>query len=292
MPRENKTKYAVLGLLAYGPLSGYDIKRIYAQSLGNFWSESYGHIYPILKRLEEEGLATREVQHHTGKPDRNVYTITEAGRAELHRWLAQPPEPVRERVELLLKLFHGWEIGPEAMIEHVKQTRAQHVALLERYAHYDKVMTRDNEPPSPYWNGQVYGQAGGQCRQVGSKLVGLSSLGVKVQLRLQRFPAFAQRSSYQSKGNKHATLWFHGVTCIPLESRTTWPPTSNGCQRFSWGRAMRSRGPFAPQFRQMPFSVEFAGLDMVSHGGGAVRPFGRCLAKARPCRGRCCRTLA
>jgi DNA-binding PadR family transcriptional regulator len=61
MPRENKTKFAVLGLLAYAPLSGYDIRRIYAQSLGNFWSESYGAIYPILKRLEEEGLATREV---------------------------------------------------------------------------------------------------------------------------------------------------------------------------------------------------------------------------------------
>jgi len=151
MPRENKTKHAVLGLLAYGPLSGYDIKRIYAQSLGNFWSESYGHIYPILKRLEDEGLATREVQHQTGKPDRNVYTITGLGRDELHRWLAQPPEPARERVEVLLKLFHGWEVGPAAMIQHVKQIRAEHEALLQRYAHYDEVMTRDNEPPSPYW---------------------------------------------------------------------------------------------------------------------------------------------
>ena len=106
MPRENKTKYAVLGLLTYAPLSGYDIRRIYDQSLGNFWSESYGAIYPILKRLEEEGLATREVQHQAGKPDRNVYTITELGRDELHRWLAQPPfettptataSPIRQR---------------------------------------------------------------------------------------------------------------------------------------------------------------------------------------------------
>ena len=151
MPRENKTKYAVLGLLTYAPLSGYDIRRIYEQSLGNFWSESYGAIYPILKRLEEEGLATREVERQAGKPDRNVYTITDLGREELHRWLAQPPEPIKERVELLLKLFHGWEVGPAVMIEHVKQTRAEHEALLQRYAHYDEVMTRDNEPPSPYW---------------------------------------------------------------------------------------------------------------------------------------------
>jgi DNA-binding PadR family transcriptional regulator len=151
MPRENKTKYAVLGLLMYASLSGYDIRRIYADSLGNFWSESYGAIYPILKRLEEEGLATREVERQTGKPDRNVYTITDLGREEMHQWLAQPADPVRERVEVLLKLFHGWEVGPAAMIEHVERFRAEHVALLERYAHYDEMMTRDNEPPAPYW---------------------------------------------------------------------------------------------------------------------------------------------
>jgi PadR family transcriptional regulator AphA len=151
MPRENKTKYAVLGLLAYAPMSGYDVKRIYAQSLGNFWSESYGHIYPILKRLEDEGLATRDVERQTGKPDRNVYTITDLGRDELHRWLAQPPDPHKERVELLLKLFHGWETGPAAMIEHVEQMRAEHEALLERYAHYDEAMAHGGEPPTPYW---------------------------------------------------------------------------------------------------------------------------------------------
>ena len=151
MPRENKTKYAVLGLLAYAPLSGYDIRRIYAQSLGNFWSESYGHIYPILKRLEGEGLATREVVGRAGRPDRNVYTITELGREELRRWLAVPPEPQKERVEVLLKVFHGWEVGPAAMIEHVRQTRAEHEALLQRYDHYDEAMSAASEPPEAYW---------------------------------------------------------------------------------------------------------------------------------------------
>ena len=151
MPRENKTKFAVLGLLAYAPLSGYDIRRIYSQSLGNFWSESYGAIYPVFKRLVDEGLATREVCPHAGKPDRHVYTITDEGRDELHRWLEQPLEPVRERVELLLKLFHGWEVGPEVMIEHVQDARAQHVELLKRYDHYDQAMAADSAPPTPYW---------------------------------------------------------------------------------------------------------------------------------------------
>ena len=151
MPRENKTKYAVLGLLAYGPLSGYDIRRVYAQSLGNFWSESYGHIYPILKRLVDEGLATRDVQQQAGKPDRHVCSITDSGREELRHWLAQPPEPQKERVELLLKLFHGWETGPAVMIEHLRQCRAEHEALLQKYEHYDQAMAGKGEPPTAYW---------------------------------------------------------------------------------------------------------------------------------------------
>ena len=138
MPRENKTKFAVLGLLTYGSLSGYDIRRIYAQSLGNFWSESYGHIYPILKRLDDEGLATREVQRQAGRPDRHVYTITDKGREELHHWLAQPAEPLKERLEVLLKVFHGWEMGRDVIVEHVKAFRAEHEALLRRYAHYEE----------------------------------------------------------------------------------------------------------------------------------------------------------
>jgi DNA-binding PadR family transcriptional regulator len=151
MARENKTKYAVLGLLTYAPLSGYDIRRIYEHSLGNFWSESYGHIYPILRRLEEEGLATSDVQRQEGKPDRHVYAITPAGRAELHRWLAQPVEPQKERVELLLKLFHGWEMGSTVMVEHVKRERATHEALLEKYAGYEQHISDEGATPAPYW---------------------------------------------------------------------------------------------------------------------------------------------
>jgi len=104
-----------------------------------------------LKRLVDEGLATRDVQQHAGKPDRHAYTITDRGRDELHRWLALPPEPHKERVELLLKLFHGWEMGPAVMIEHVKGARAEHEAFLQKYDHYDEAMAREDEPPTPYW---------------------------------------------------------------------------------------------------------------------------------------------
>jgi DNA-binding PadR family transcriptional regulator len=53
--KKGKTRFAVLGILSYGPMSGYDIKKFYEKNVAGFWSESYGQIYPILKRLAEEG---------------------------------------------------------------------------------------------------------------------------------------------------------------------------------------------------------------------------------------------
>jgi PadR family transcriptional regulator AphA len=151
VPRENKTRYAVLGLLTYMPLSGYDIKSIYQRSLGNFWSESFGHIYPTLGRLVEEGLATCEEGSSGGRPGRKVYTITEEGRAEARRWLEQPAEPHQERMETLLKVYLGWEIGSEGATEHVRRFRGEHEAHLARYAVYADRIAAEQAPGSPYW---------------------------------------------------------------------------------------------------------------------------------------------
>ena len=104
MSRSGRTGQALLGFLTWGPMSGYDLKKVIDGSISNFWSESYGQIYPVLKKLEAEGRVTcREGQE--GGRKRNVYAITEAGSAELDAWLAEPPEDQPSRNELLLKLF-------------------------------------------------------------------------------------------------------------------------------------------------------------------------------------------
>ena len=60
MPKENRTKFAILGMLDCAPMSGYDIRKMSAMSIAHFWKEDYGHIYPTLKLLQDEGLATME----------------------------------------------------------------------------------------------------------------------------------------------------------------------------------------------------------------------------------------
>ncbi|GLV60414.1 hypothetical protein KDH_72330 [Dictyobacter sp. S3.2.2.5] len=133
MPKENKSRYAMMGLLSICPGSGYDIKKFMEKSTSNFWSESYGQIYPMLKKLVDEGLAVSRAEKQEGKPDRYVYTLTERGRQELQRWLLEPVEEAPERNELLLKLFFGQQVDVPDNIEHVQRFRQLNVELLEKY---------------------------------------------------------------------------------------------------------------------------------------------------------------
>lgn len=111
--RERSTGHVVLGILAVGgDLSGYEIRQWVAQALGFFWSESFGQIYPELRRLAKAGLIKALPSPGKGR-DVKRYRITAAGRGELERWLARVPQAERPRNELLLKLFFGSVAGPE-----------------------------------------------------------------------------------------------------------------------------------------------------------------------------------
>lgn len=121
MPRPNRTEPALLGLLALEPRSGYDLKQAVAEQLSHFWSESFGNIYPTLRRLQERGWLSAREEREQGRPPRTVYSVTSAGREALDRWLARPVEPVRPRNELLLRMFLGPLSDPVALAGQVRQ---------------------------------------------------------------------------------------------------------------------------------------------------------------------------
>jgi PadR family transcriptional regulator, regulatory protein AphA len=125
MARVNPTEFAILGLLAEEALAGYDIKKRVEERLSHFWSESYGHIYPMLRRLHERGLVDQSVERQEGRPDRKVYSITEDGRAALENWFAEPAAPQRPRNEVLLRLFLGRHANPSYLIRDIRAQRDQ-----------------------------------------------------------------------------------------------------------------------------------------------------------------------
>ncbi len=117
------TGRVILGMIAFGMRTGYDIKQLVDKSTRHFWAASYGQIYPELKRLEAQGLVRGRPEPSGGRA-RTVYELTGAGRDALHRWLESTEEPLYElRDEGMLKLFFSDLASPALRIEHVRAMR-------------------------------------------------------------------------------------------------------------------------------------------------------------------------
>jgi PadR family transcriptional regulator AphA len=151
-PRESTSRFAILGVLGFGAMSGYDVKKLIERSVKHFWNESYGQIYPVLNRLAAEGLAGRRREKQRGKPDRYIYSLTDKGRQELARWLGVPARQEPSRNELLLKLFLGAE-GPVgdsiAQLEHYASSQR---ARLEMYVGIERSLRKElaGHPQLPF----------------------------------------------------------------------------------------------------------------------------------------------
>ncbi len=118
----NPTGRVILGMLALGKRTGYDIKQLVDKSTRNFWAASYGQIYPELRRLEDQGLVRGRPEPSGGRA-RTAYELTEAGEAALRGWLASDDELLYEvRDEGLLKLFFSDSL-PERRVENIRAMR-------------------------------------------------------------------------------------------------------------------------------------------------------------------------
>jgi len=107
MAKKGKTKYVLLGLIADGPKTGYEIKQTIERSIGYFWQESYGQIYPVLHFLLKENYITSKSISQKGKPDKIIYSITKSGIRHLEEWLTSSVDIAPHRNELLLRVFFG-----------------------------------------------------------------------------------------------------------------------------------------------------------------------------------------
>src|SRR6266480_3732111 len=148
-----RSKYAILGMLSICPRSGYDIKKAVEGSISYFWTESYGQIYPILKKLVAERLATKTVRKQAGKPDRHVYALTAQGRKALRTWLHGDVMPTVQRNELLLKLLFGQEGSIAVNIQHVEEYRKRQNKRYEECKAIQRNL-RTQDPGNlavPYW---------------------------------------------------------------------------------------------------------------------------------------------
>ena len=144
------TAEALLGMLSLRPMSGYELRQTIAESIGNFWSESFGQIYPTLKRLEADGLVIGAEGDRAGS---TIYRLTDAGRERLLEWLAVMPRAQVNRDESLLKLFFGNLAEPANVREHITERKRLAAADLARFERMEPEMLREHAGRAgmPFW---------------------------------------------------------------------------------------------------------------------------------------------
>jgi DNA-binding PadR family transcriptional regulator len=127
--------YAVLGLLARRPSSGYELGTRAATSIDNFWPLTRTHIYAELAKLESLGYVVSVEVAQVHLPDKRVYSVTPAGMQALETWLADPdPGIARPRHPMLVKLFFGERAAPAQTQALLVQYRTQTRARRDRFA--------------------------------------------------------------------------------------------------------------------------------------------------------------
>lgn len=98
-------RHAVMAALLEGEASGYDLAKAFDATVANFWMSTPQQLYRELERMEAEGLVTARVVQQERRPNKRLFSLTEAGRAAVHAYTAEPPgKPAVIRDELMVKV--------------------------------------------------------------------------------------------------------------------------------------------------------------------------------------------
>jgi len=129
--KKNVANYMIMGMLNMEPLTGYELKKKFEDSIINSWNLSFGQIYPTLKVLEKKGFVTQSTRTNPNRPPSKVYNLTEKGRQELTKWLSGNISRERLKYEIFLKLFFGGQISIAENINNIREFRAKNLEELK-----------------------------------------------------------------------------------------------------------------------------------------------------------------
>jgi PadR family transcriptional regulator, regulatory protein AphA len=143
-------KYILLGFLNYQPMTGYELKQTLDHSVSHFWHAYHSQIYTTLRQMEADGLVVSEFLYSEGQPDRRVYSLTDAGRADFTAWLNQSlteMSPIKE--ELLVRLFFSARRDPKSVLAELYLQRELHQKKLAEYRGLASGWVDKNVPALP-----------------------------------------------------------------------------------------------------------------------------------------------
>ena len=114
-------KDIILGILSKKERSGYEINDILQNQLSYFYDGTYGMIYPTLRKLEKDGKITKEVVIQDGRPNKNIYAITESGKKELASYLQSDVNDEIFKSDFLMRLFFGNSLNDDDLEQLIRE---------------------------------------------------------------------------------------------------------------------------------------------------------------------------
>ncbi len=136
--------HAILVSLSEQSGSGYELAGRFDRSIGYFWAATHQQIYRTLKTMEDDGWVRVTPVVQQGRPDKKVYTVSDAGRAELARWIAKPLSGRGSSVadsrtrDIAIKVRGAGYGDVEAVRAQVAALRAERADLLDTYRGFEK----------------------------------------------------------------------------------------------------------------------------------------------------------
>lgn len=158
--------YAILGLLSWKPLTGYDVKRVMQDSPFLYWSGNNNQIYKALTKLLEKGFVTNEIQYQESAPNKKIYSITESGLSELIRWVtSEEPEIPEYKKNFLIQLSWAGRLESEKIDELLakyEKTMTQQLAMRKEEKRREKNFPNRSEQERFVWE-MIYGNFVQMC---------------------------------------------------------------------------------------------------------------------------------
>ena len=140
-------------------MAGYDLKRIFDDTIGFFWAAQMSQIYRELNKLEEKGLVKSEVEPQEKRPDRKVYQLTKEGRETFLNWLNRSPNQLSQtsRSRFLMRIFFSSRIKLDELafqIKRYKKEKEEQLRYLNKVEQWIKDYSREKKfkEDAFYWN--------------------------------------------------------------------------------------------------------------------------------------------
>lgn len=125
--------FGILGFLNYGPMSGYELVKAFESSLQFFWHAQNSHIYLELKKLEKKGYISGETVIQSDRPNKKIFSLTEAGKTAFMDWLAEGPgeDATHFKSAFMMKVFFGGNMPPAQSAGVLRKFKENCEAYLE-----------------------------------------------------------------------------------------------------------------------------------------------------------------